>query len=216
MSCIRCLTALILSPNATASSSTRGAIILQGPHHGAQKSTSTGTGLFKTNSSKVESVTGPAACDSNTHFSYLCAPPLAYRIVHASVTQGSCLSAHLPLSLCLVRTSLRFFCSGAARVWWQELASVQLVQTFWLVLSAPRFFAGSGNAEVLLWPLGQSCWPSCQSLWSSQCALVNRKCSSRLRDRCSDHDARSAALNCMLRSLLGPWLSDSEPCYPHL
>ena len=55
------LTALILSPNATASSSTRGAIIRHGPHHGAQKSTSTGTGLFNTNSSKVESVTGPAA-----------------------------------------------------------------------------------------------------------------------------------------------------------
>ena len=55
------LTALILSPNATASSSTRGAIIRQGPHHGAQKSTNTGTGLFNTNSSKVESVTGPAA-----------------------------------------------------------------------------------------------------------------------------------------------------------
>lgn len=60
--CKRCsLTALILSPNATASSSTRGAIIRHGPHHGAQKSTNTGTGLFNTNSSKVESVTGPAA-----------------------------------------------------------------------------------------------------------------------------------------------------------
>ena len=54
------LTALILSPKETANSSTRGAIILQGPHHGAQKSTSTGTGLFNTSSSKVESVTGPA------------------------------------------------------------------------------------------------------------------------------------------------------------
>ena len=36
-----------------------GAIIRQGPHQGAQKSTITGTGLFKTFSSQSPSVTGP-------------------------------------------------------------------------------------------------------------------------------------------------------------
>lgn len=46
-------TATIFSPKSAASSSMRGAIMRQGPHHGAQKSTSTGTLLLSTNSSNV-------------------------------------------------------------------------------------------------------------------------------------------------------------------
>ena len=53
------LTALILDPYYAASSSISGAIILQGPHQGAQKSTSTGTEDLRTFSSQVASVTGP-------------------------------------------------------------------------------------------------------------------------------------------------------------
>ena len=55
----RKLTALILEPYSAASSSMSGAIILQGPHQGAQKSTSTGTEDLRTFSSQVASVTGP-------------------------------------------------------------------------------------------------------------------------------------------------------------
>lgn len=55
------LTALTLSPYSTAISSIRGAIIRHGPHHGAQKSTNTGTVLDSTRSLNVLSVTGPAA-----------------------------------------------------------------------------------------------------------------------------------------------------------
>lgn len=54
------LTAFIFPLYSCASSSIIGAIILQGPHHGAQKSTRTGTGDFKTISSQVVSLTGPA------------------------------------------------------------------------------------------------------------------------------------------------------------
>ncbi len=43
-----------------ASSSIRGAIMRQGPHHGAQKSTRTGISLFKTSVSQVASFTTPA------------------------------------------------------------------------------------------------------------------------------------------------------------
>ena len=53
------LMALILVPYSAASSSMSGAIILQGPHQGAQKSTSTGTEDLRTFSSQVASVTGP-------------------------------------------------------------------------------------------------------------------------------------------------------------
>jgi len=53
-------TALNLSPNSLMSSSIVGPSILQGPHHGAQKSTKTGTGLLITSSSQFSSVTTTA------------------------------------------------------------------------------------------------------------------------------------------------------------
>ena len=52
-------TALSLLPYSAASSSMIGAIILQGPHQGAQKSTNTGTGDLRTISSQVLSFTAP-------------------------------------------------------------------------------------------------------------------------------------------------------------
>ena len=55
------LTALILSPYSTASSSIKGAIMRHGPHHGAQKSTMTGTELSKTSSFQFPSFTAGAA-----------------------------------------------------------------------------------------------------------------------------------------------------------
>src|SRR5690606_41000842 len=48
----------ILSPISFESSSTKGLICLQGPHHSAQKSTSTGLSDFRTSCSKLLSVTG--------------------------------------------------------------------------------------------------------------------------------------------------------------
>ena len=54
------LTARSFSPYSAASSSIRGAIMRQGPHHGAQKSTRTGTLDLSTFTSNVESVTTPA------------------------------------------------------------------------------------------------------------------------------------------------------------
>ena len=53
-------TALILPLYSTASSTMMGAIMRQGPHQGAQKSTRTGTSALRTASSQVASVTGPA------------------------------------------------------------------------------------------------------------------------------------------------------------
>lgn len=53
-------TALNLSPNSSTSSSIVGLIILHGPHHGAQKSTRTGTVLFITSDSQFVSVTSIA------------------------------------------------------------------------------------------------------------------------------------------------------------
>src|SRR5487761_821702 len=49
---------VILPANSSASSSSAGAIILQGPHHSAQKSTSTGPGAPSTSVAKLVSVTG--------------------------------------------------------------------------------------------------------------------------------------------------------------
>src|SRR3954453_14774586 len=46
-----------LSPSSAASSSSTGAAILHGPHHSAQKSTSTGLSLPRTSLAKLESVT---------------------------------------------------------------------------------------------------------------------------------------------------------------
>lgn len=54
------LTAFSLPLYSSANSSTKGAIIRHGPHHGAQKSTSTGTSLFRTLSSQSSSVTASA------------------------------------------------------------------------------------------------------------------------------------------------------------
>src|SRR5688572_5485717 len=51
------LTILSLPAYSSASSSSTGAIILQGPHHCAQKSTRTGPADFSTSSSKLASVT---------------------------------------------------------------------------------------------------------------------------------------------------------------
>src|SRR5580692_10859252 len=47
-----------LPANSPAISSSAGPIILQGPHHSAQKSTSTGPSAFSTSVAKVSSVTG--------------------------------------------------------------------------------------------------------------------------------------------------------------
>src|SRR6056297_2916797 len=51
------LAILMESPYSAASSSSAGPICLQGPHHSAQKSTTTGTLEFLTSASKVSSVT---------------------------------------------------------------------------------------------------------------------------------------------------------------
>src|SRR5476651_13327 len=51
------LTIFTFSPNAPAISSKAGAIIRQGPHHSAQKSTTTGPVAFKTSASKFASET---------------------------------------------------------------------------------------------------------------------------------------------------------------
>src|SRR4051812_14774579 len=52
------LTMRSLSPCSLAISSSTGATILHGPHHSAQKSTSTGTSLFSTSVQKLSSLTG--------------------------------------------------------------------------------------------------------------------------------------------------------------
>src|SRR5471032_3082911 len=49
------LTILTLSPSAPAISSSAGAIMRQGPHHSAQKSTTTGSADFNTSDSKLAS-----------------------------------------------------------------------------------------------------------------------------------------------------------------
>ena len=54
------LNTLILPSNSLAISSTIGATMRQGPHQGAQKSTSTGTSLLSTSCSKEASVTAAA------------------------------------------------------------------------------------------------------------------------------------------------------------
>src|SRR5258707_5024838 len=55
------LTILTLSPIDPAISSSAGAIIRHGPHHSAQKSTTTGSVAFRTSDSKVASDTLPTA-----------------------------------------------------------------------------------------------------------------------------------------------------------
>src|SRR5205807_2283821 len=55
------LTILTLPPSVPAISSSAGAIIRQGPHHSAQKSTTTGPVAFNTSDSKVASETLPTA-----------------------------------------------------------------------------------------------------------------------------------------------------------
>src|SRR5271166_4133408 len=52
------LATVSLPANSPASSSSAGPIILQGPHHSAQKSTSTGPSAFNTSAENVWSVTG--------------------------------------------------------------------------------------------------------------------------------------------------------------
>lgn len=73
------LTALILSPYSTASSSINGAIMRHGPHQGAQKSTMTGTGLSNTNSFQLLSFTAGAAFtgrpQSGTSYQLQCQKP---------------------------------------------------------------------------------------------------------------------------------------------
>ena len=54
------LNTLIFPSNSLAISSTIGATMRQGPHQGAQKSTSTGTSLLSTSCSKEASVTAAA------------------------------------------------------------------------------------------------------------------------------------------------------------
>jgi len=55
------LTALILPSYSPANSSIKGAIMRQGPHQGAQKSTRTGTDDLRTSASNVLSLTAVAA-----------------------------------------------------------------------------------------------------------------------------------------------------------
>src|SRR5262245_10904399 len=57
------LTILTFSPSEPAISSSAGAIIRQGPHHSAQKSTTTGLLAFNTSDSKVASETLPTAME---------------------------------------------------------------------------------------------------------------------------------------------------------
>src|SRR5262245_53716809 len=57
------LTILTFSPSDPAISSRAGAIIRQGPHHSAQKSTTTGLVAFNTSDSKVASETLPTAME---------------------------------------------------------------------------------------------------------------------------------------------------------
>src|SRR5215204_6304516 len=57
------LTILTFSPSEPAISSSAGAIIRQGPHHSAQKSTTTGLVAFRTSDSKVASETLPTAME---------------------------------------------------------------------------------------------------------------------------------------------------------
>lgn len=66
--------------NSFASSSMRGAIIRQGPHQGAQKSTNTGTLLFPTSSGQVLSETTPVTAKTKTELS-TCAPDIC-RFLH--------------------------------------------------------------------------------------------------------------------------------------
>ena len=56
-------TTLTFSPSSVASDSTTGAIIRQGPHQAAQKSTRTGFCERRTSASKSESVTAGTASD---------------------------------------------------------------------------------------------------------------------------------------------------------
>src|SRR4029077_15144186 len=55
------LTILTLSPSAPEISSSAGAIMRQGPHHSAQKSTTTGADDFSTSASKLASEVLPTA-----------------------------------------------------------------------------------------------------------------------------------------------------------
>ena len=64
LSSVLSLSARNLSPYSLEISSMSGAIMRHGPHQGAQKSTSTGTGLFNTSSSNVASVTTFAATNT--------------------------------------------------------------------------------------------------------------------------------------------------------
>src|SRR5690349_19814479 len=57
------MTILTFSPSEPAISSSAGAIIRQGPHHSAQKSTTTGLADFRTSDSKVASETLPTAME---------------------------------------------------------------------------------------------------------------------------------------------------------
>src|SRR5690242_6215087 len=57
------LTILTLSPIAPAISSSAGAIMRQGPHHSAQKSTTTGPDALSTSASKFASETLPTAME---------------------------------------------------------------------------------------------------------------------------------------------------------
>ena len=90
-------TARILSPYSNASSSMSGAIIRQGPHQGAQKSTSTGTGDLRTSSSKVASVTAPAAQQVRRQAGSL--PGIHRQLRQSSMLGGACSSARDPLGL---------------------------------------------------------------------------------------------------------------------
>src|SRR5262245_24933623 len=61
LSSILILTTFTLGPSSLAISSSAGPIILNGPHHSAQKSTTTGPSAFRTSVSKEESETACVA-----------------------------------------------------------------------------------------------------------------------------------------------------------
>src|SRR4030081_237331 len=67
------LSTLAFTPNSPAMSSTMGAIMRQGEHHSAQKSTRTGSADFRTDCSNSASVTDPTCDIAGQDTSYLAA-----------------------------------------------------------------------------------------------------------------------------------------------
>src|SRR5947209_11420591 len=69
-----------------------GAIILQGPHHTAQKSTNTGWSAFKTSCSKLASVASTIACTAMRGSPFVLVPILFIRCAEAMESRKGLLS----------------------------------------------------------------------------------------------------------------------------